>query len=411
MEKYYTPAEDTFLLLNEINKELKILNKNKKSNNKNNENKKEKNKKNKIKICEIGIGSGYISINIAKKFSDNLFFGSDINKEAIKNTKKEFKKINSKIILKNKNLFEGFKKIKFDLIIFNTPYLPCETNEKYSELNILDKAIYGGKNGNEIIKEFIFNLNDNLKNEGSAIILYSSLSKPKEIEKILTENQFSFEIIKKENHFFEELIIIKINKNNILKEISKNNINKIKYLASGKHSIVLEGKIKNKKVIIKIGKEEHIKKETFFLKKLKKEKFLGHLIFSSKEFVIKEKVEGTIIKEFLENCKNKNKILKILENTLNVCFKLDKLKINKFEMTNPYKHIFIQKNLEIKMIDFERSIFSTHPKNTTQFLQYILRNKPLLKEKGINLNKNKILNVAKKYKSDWKKFKINKILD
>ena len=66
MDKFYNPQEDSYLLLDESIKYLK-------------------NKKNKdLKICEVGVGSGFVISNISKEFPKNLFFGCDINKEAIK---------------------------------------------------------------------------------------------------------------------------------------------------------------------------------------------------------------------------------------------------------------------------------------------------------------------------------------
>lgn len=392
MSNFYEPAEDTFLLYNILKDVLK------------------ENSNTKLNICEIGVGSGYILSNLSKKFENNNYFGSDINEDAIKVTTKNLG--NSKIILKNEAFFQGFNNQKFDLIYFNTPYLPCEDNEKFDDLQLIDKAIYGGKYGYEVIEEFILNINDNLSNEGRVYMLYSSLSKPEIIENILKKNLFEFEEVKRESHLFEELIISKITKSNLLKELSSKNINNLKYLASGKHSIVLEGNFEKKeKIIIKIGLEQHLDKEAYFLEKLKNEDFLGHLITKGKGYVVKEKANGLLIGEFILNEKNRNNILKVLNNILIGCFRLDELKINKFEMTNPYKHIFVEDNFKIKMIDFERSTFNENPKNITQVLQYFLRQNENLIKKGININSGKVYEISKKYKKDWKKFEIIDILD
>ena len=72
---------------------------------------------------------------------------------------------------------------------------------------------------------------------------------------------------------------------------------------------------------------------------------------------------------------------------------MDVLKINKKELTNPYKHILINKN-KVTMIDFERCHEVEKGKNVTQFCEYLMRNKiikrnrltPLLKEYKRNQN-------------------------
>ncbi len=409
--KFYEPAEDSILLLNSI---INFLNSKKI--------KEEIKKIESFSIFEVGVGSGFIISNIYKKYPKFKYFGSDINKEAVIETNNKLEELNKRFnknqdkknyLILNKSLFEGFKNKKFNLIYFNTPYLPCEEGEEYDSLNILDKAIYGGKNGYEIIKNFIEELNKYLNDEGHSFILFSSLSKPEIINRILENNLFKFEKIKSEKHFFEELIIYKISKKEVLKRINLIGVKSITFLAKGKHSIVMEGIYKNKNVIIKISIPQHIEKEAYFLKRLEKEKFVKKLLYLENEFIIKEKSEGIIIKDFLDYVKPKDnwKIIKVFNNILNICFRLDEIGINKFEMTNPYKHIFVQENLDVEMIDFERALFSSKPKNTTQFLQYILRRTREFKTKNINISSDKVLTISKNYKLNRNKFKFEDLIN
>lgn len=386
-ENIYEPCEDSFLLTEISIDEIKKLN------------------KTNLYICEVGVGSGYNILNIAKKYPKNNFYGTDINKFAIDFTKKEFKKNNLKIDLKNKSLISGFKK-KFDLIIFNTPYLPLEDNEKYDNLSLKEKAIYGGEKGYEVIVDFIYEINDKLKNEGFVLMIFSSYSNLNYITEVLKNNFFEFEILKEQSHFFEKLYCIKIIKSDLLKQLSINNISEIKYFSSGKHSKVFSGKLKNKEIIIKFGKQQFIQKEVIYLKKLQKTKFVPKLYFYDKEYVVMEKLKGELIEDFIEKS-NKKKTLIVMQNLIDICYQLDKKRIQKFELINPKKHTFIDKNLNIKFIDFERSIFSISPKNTTQILEYFRRIIPILEKKNIILSKDKIFEISKRYKLNNFKIKIN----
>ena len=386
VQKYYEPAEDTYLLLETAKNFVDESDQ---------------------KIWEIGVGSGYIISNIAKQFPKNKYFASDINKDAINNTKKLFAGLNTKITLKNKSLLTGFKE-KFDLIIFNTPYLPCEGREKYDELSILDKALYGGKLGYEVIEEFIYQLNDSMANDGSAIIIFSSLSNLEYIKKILKLNYFEGQILKEENHFFETIYSFLITKSKLLQNLS-NNLNNIKYLALGKHSTVLEGKINSKKFIIKIGLEKDIQIETLFLEKLKSKPYVPKIFKYTKIYVIREKLEGTLINEFF-HLASKKEIIEVLDNIFEITYDLDKLKINKSEMTNPYKHIYIDKKLKVSMIDFERCLYTDKPRNTTQFIQYLNRFTTLFKEKGFELDNKALIQIGKTYRLKPFKLTINDIV-
>jgi len=370
----YEPAEDSKLLLKYSKKELD------KSSNKN--------------ILEVGIGSGFCISNLQKNFPKNKYFGTDINPFAIELVKEENRNIN----LKKGNLFNSFKNLKFDLILFNTPYFPVEDGEKFEDLTLKDRAIYGGEKGWETIEEFIIESKKYLKKNAKVIMIFSSLSNFDQIKKILEENLFSYEILEEENSFFEKIYCLKFYPLKILTQLKNKKISNIKFLAKGKHSIVLDGEFESKNIIIKIGLEKDIQIENKFLTQLKKEFFIPQLFFSEKTFCVREKLEGQNIKDFLIEEINKEKIIKVLNKIFEITNKLDELKINKQEMTNPYKHIFIDSNLDVKMIDFERCLFTNKPKNTTQFLQYIRRNINLLKEKEIFIDEKKIFKISKKYK-------------
>lgn len=362
-------------------------------------------RKNNLKICEVGVGSGFVVFNLAKEKSNNIYYGTDVNPHAIEITNNEFAKIGGKIILKETNLLEGVEE-KFDLILFNTPYLPLEDGENIEEISLKDRAIYGGKRGYEVIEEFILQVNDKLKENGVVLMVFSSFSNLKYIEEVLRKNLFEFEMIGEQKAFFEIMYCLKFWKSENLRKISKK-IESISYLTKGKHSTILEGKIGNEEVIVKVGEFRDIQIEQIFLEKFQKEKFVPKLYFYDKEFIVMHKLNGKTIKDFLQSENDKEKIEIVLNEILRITQRLDELGVNKFELTNPYKHIFIDSDLSVKFIDFERMIYSDKPKNTTQFLQYLRRNISLLKDKRLEICDEKIMKVSKKYSS--KRFEIKMV--
>ena len=145
------------------------------------------------------------------------------------------------------------------------------------------------------------------------------------------------------------------------------------YLAKGKRSIVYVFSKNNKKYFIKIKHpnskaQNRLENEATFLKILNKYKIGPKLIGYRKDFIVMEYIWGVQLIKY--NKKNKDQIF--VNNILEQCFILDKLKINKEEMHKPLKHIFISKN-KITMIDFERCHYTDKPKNVTQFVQFIQR--------------------------------------
>ncbi|MAG52486.1 MAG: hypothetical protein CMH62_00815 [Nanoarchaeota archaeon] len=169
----------------------------------------------------------------------------------------------------------------------------------------------------------------------------------------------------------------------------------LKYFSKGKRSKVYTALYKNKKVIVKYSNRSLI--EAKWLKKLKKLKFIPKLISSDKNTLVMEFIEGKTINDYIKKTKNPKLILKQI---LKQCYELDKLEINKLELTNPYKHILI-KNKKAKMIDFERCYKTENPKNVTQFTEFLMRKR---------LIDRKITPLLKNYKKNKTKTNFSKIL-
>lgn len=385
--RFYEPEEDSFLLLENALKEI--------------------GEREGLEICEVGVGSGFVISEIAREKKGNIFYGTDINPFAIEETKKKFKEAHIK--LRKGDLLGPFNK-KFDLILFNTPYLPLEEGEYLEKLDIKDRAIYGGEKGYEIIEEFIYEINDKLAEDGVVLLVFSSLSNLAYIEEVLKKNFFLYEILEQKNSFFEKMICMKVRKGKLLKALCAKEVKGIRYLARGKHSIVLEGICKDEEVIIKIGKPQHIEKEVFFLKKLKDESFAPRYLFSEEDFVVREKFSGTLIIEYFEEVKKKRDLIKVLKRLLDICSRLDELGINKTELVNPYKHIFVQRDLSIKMIDYERCIFTPNPKNITQLLEFFRRNQKNFESVGLYLDEKKILELSRLHKKTSKAIVLDDIV-
>lgn len=170
----------------------------------------------------------------------------------------------------------------------------------------------------------------------------------------------------------------------------------LEFLAKGKRSDVYIGKLNGKKVAVKASKRAEI--ESKWLEKLNKYKIGPKLIKAEKDCIIYEFVEGKRIGECLGNKNIKKVIKKVFEQ----CRILDKLKIDKKEMVNPYKHILVDKN-KVVMIDFERCHKVKTPKNVTQFGEYLMRQKIV--------DRKRFTPLLKEYKKNQSKINFEKILD
>ena len=124
-------------------------------------------------VLEIGVGSGYVS----GRFTENhLVVGTDINPYAT------YMAFCCGIDVIVGDLFFGLCH-RFDLILFNPPYLPTNPDERIDDW--LEYALDGGPNGCETIERFFAHAADYLAPEGRMLVLFSSLIEERKIDEIL----------------------------------------------------------------------------------------------------------------------------------------------------------------------------------------------------------------------------------
>tara|TARA_Y100000310_G_C20615426_1_gene780375 strand:+ start:803 stop:1324 length:522 start_codon:yes stop_codon:yes gene_type:complete len=167
----YQPEEDSYLMQKVLKKYIKDLDMN---------------------ILEIGGGSG-IQLKTLKKIGIKKIEGIDINPSAVKHCKElGFK-------CKKSNLFSNVKG-KFDVIIFNPPYLPKDENEPKSSRI----ATTGGKHGSETINRFLIQAKNHLNKNGKILLLVSNLTKK------INWKGYKKRILAKKKIFFEELSVVEL---------------------------------------------------------------------------------------------------------------------------------------------------------------------------------------------------------
>lgn len=114
-----------------------------------------------ITIAEVGVGSGIISIMLARHLPNAKFIAVDISEAALRVAKKNIEKfsLDDRIELRLGSLLEPVNE-DIDYLVSNPPYIandaPLESNLSYEPQN----ALFGGDIGDEIIQEL---LNDVLK--------------------------------------------------------------------------------------------------------------------------------------------------------------------------------------------------------------------------------------------------------
>lgn len=171
----YSPSDDSYLMLTAIAK-LPVGGK---------------------EVLDVGTGSGVLGLFCALRGAQVT--ATDIDESALHQAQKAAGVLGLSLPLILSDLFSKVQG-KFDLILFNPPYLPSSTVE--------DRTVDGGRRGMELSNRFLDGLASYLKRDGTGLLLVSTVNQPASLTQAHPEFQFS--VVARRSLFFEELQVLSV---------------------------------------------------------------------------------------------------------------------------------------------------------------------------------------------------------
>jgi len=154
------------------------------------------------KVLDVGSGSGILAMFAAKSAKEVV--AVDINPAAVECTKENAEKneIENLKVLES-DLFQNVEG-KYDIIIFNAPYLPVEDEGMEA------KAWSGGPTGRRQIERFMGQVSPHLTDKGKIYLVISSLTGLQATRELIQNHAFTSKVLTQEKLPWELIYVLEI---------------------------------------------------------------------------------------------------------------------------------------------------------------------------------------------------------
>ena len=158
------------------------------------------------RVLDMGTGSGLLGVLAASK--GGRVVAVDVNPYAVRCARDNaaLNNVRSNITFLRSDLFTAFSEAaKFDLILFNAPYLPTEQGEGASWLEC---AWAGGVSGRQVIDRFLDEFTTYMSKGGRVLLMQSSLSDVEETVRRFREKGLAARVLAElALPFFEKVVL------------------------------------------------------------------------------------------------------------------------------------------------------------------------------------------------------------
>jgi putative serine/threonine protein kinase len=150
---------------------------------------------------------------------------------------------------------------------------------------------------------------------------------------------------------------------------------KVPVLGKGFVGIVVISHLNGQRVAVKIRRVDadrvDLLHEAAMLKKANSVSVGPNLIGASKNFLVMQLIEGELLPNWLEKTSDKSTVKRVLGRILEQCWRLDEAGLDHGELSKAPKHLLVDKEENVFMVDFETASIERHVSNVTAVCQYL----------------------------------------
>ena len=157
-----------------------------------------------------------------------------------------------------------------------------------------------------------------------------------------------------------------------------------------------------------------MQREAKMLKKANSVSVGPKLLGVSKNFLLMQFIDGDLLPKWLEKCREKAQVRKVLREVLEQCWRLDKVGLDHGELSRAPKHIIINKKGIPFIVDFETASLIRKSSNVTSICQFLFISRTVAKKVAENLgekDRETIIDVLRRYKNDRTRENFERVLD
>lgn len=127
------------------------------------------------------------------------------------------------------------------------------------------------------------------------------------------------------------------------------------------------------------------------------------LLGVSDNFLLMQFIDGDLLPKWLKNCRGKTYLKRVLKEVLEQCWRLDTAGLDHGELSHAAKHVIVDGENKVFIVDFETASLNRKPSNVTSIAQFLFISgavaEKITKKLGIR-DKKVLIDALRRYKLD-----------